>query len=313
MARTRAMLLTAIWQDEEFTALAARVQWLYLFLLSQPDVNHLGVLPLLPVRWAQAAPGESEQTIMYDLEALAEARFVVVDRVNGAVLIRTFMRHDGVIKQPNVLRAARSAVAALLSPAVAQALVDELVTIDTAGLPASVEPIINDMKDQLKLVAAKGTRNPSGKGSPKGSEKGSAKGTGEGSPNPLGDRGKGLGVTEDVAVRASAHTRARGTRLPEDFTVTPEMVAWFHERCPGLDGKTETEKFRNYWRAKTGQAATKLDWPATWRNWMLSAWERLPSRPAGGQSRSTTDERVASALTLGEDLQARLDRGELGQ
>jgi hypothetical protein len=28
------------------------------------------------------------------------------------------------------------------------------------------------------------------------------------------------------------------------------------------------ENFRDYWTAKAGQAATKIDWPATWRTWV---------------------------------------------
>jgi hypothetical protein len=306
------MILTSIWQDEEFTTLPAPAQWLYLFLLSQPDLNHLGVLPWLPLRWSQAAPHLTDAGLDDLLRVLAESRFVVVDRTNGAVMIRTFMRHDGVLKQPNLLRAARSALSALLSPMIAEALHQELVLIDEHELPDSCGPILATMRAQLKGIAAKGSGkgsakgsgNPSGKGSAKGSEYPSTKG----SENPLGDRGKGLGVSTDVAVPTRA--RARGTRLPDDFEVTAEMVAWFRERCPGLDGKTETEKFRNYWRAKSGQAATKLDWPATWRNWMLSAYERLPRPAVPGQAprRSTTDERVQQALDVGEALQERMER-----
>jgi hypothetical protein len=28
------------------------------------------------------------------------------------------------------------------------------------------------------------------------------------------------------------------------------------------------EQFRDYWSAKAGSGATKLDWQATWRNWV---------------------------------------------
>lgn len=40
----------------------------------------------------------------------------------------------------------------------------------------------------------------------------------------------------------------------------------------------ETEKFRNYWAAKAGKDAAKLDWSKTWRNWLLRASESLPAR-----------------------------------
>lgn len=316
MTRARAMVLTSIWQDEEFTALSAPAQWLYLFLLSQPDLNHLGVLPWLPLRWAQSAPGLTQQAVDDLLRPLSEARFVVVDRTNGAVLIRTFMRHDGVIKQPNILRAARAAIPALLSPMIAEALHQELALIDLTGLPESVPKILDEMKVQLKALVAKGSRNPSGNPSGKGLAKASTKG----SENPLGDRGKGLGVSGELAVRAGERAptpaRARGTRIPDPFPVTPEMVAWWQERCPHVDPRMETEKFTNYWRAKAGKDATKLDWPATWRNWMMGAAERLPQAASPGQApvrRSTGAVRAEQAIEAGKRLQARLDAEKGGQ
>ena len=45
----------------------------------------------------------------------------------------------------------------------------------------------------------------------------------------------------------------------------------------------ELTKFRNYFLAKTGQGATKLDWDRTFQNWMLGARDRYgASRPASG-------------------------------
>ena len=51
----------------------------------------------------------------------------------------------------------------------------------------------------------------------------------------------------------------RGTRIPDDFSVTPEMVAWARRRCPNVDGRTETEKYVNHWSNKPGKEALKLD------------------------------------------------------
>lgn len=70
----------------------------------------------------------------------------------------------------------------------------------------------------------------------------------------------------------------RGTRIPENFTVTDEMRAWAREHVPQLAGAGETEKFVDYWRAAAGHTSVKLDWAAAWRNWMRKAAERLPPR-----------------------------------
>lgn len=66
----------------------------------------------------------------------------------------------------------------------------------------------------------------------------------------------------------------RATRIPANFKVTPEMRAWFDANIgPHVNGKIETDKFRDYWTAKSGAGATKTNWEATWRNWMRRASE----------------------------------------
>lgn len=82
----------------------------------------------------------------------------------------------------------------------------------------------------------------------------------------------------DASKEASdaAQQRRRASRIPADFTVTADMVAWARANAPHVDGKRETDKFINHWTAKSGKDATKLDWVLTWRNWMLNAEERAP-------------------------------------
>jgi hypothetical protein len=52
------------------------------------------------------------------------------------------------------------------------------------------------------------------------------------------------------------------------------------EACRVLGSRrveTELAKFRDYWPAKPGSAGRKLDWDATWRNWIRKAVEQLPT------------------------------------
>jgi hypothetical protein len=88
--------------------------------------------------------------------------------------------------------------------------------------------------------------------------------------------------------------RRRGTRIPPDFAVTAEMVAWAKRRVPHVDGRSETEKFVNYWRSESGQKAVKLDWVLTWKNWMITAGERSgrPAAPAAGSKPDRPDHMI---------------------
>lgn len=78
--------------------------------------------------------------------------------------------------------------------------------------------------------------------------------------------------------KRAAKPRRHATRIPDDFAVTPEMVAWAQQNAPDVDGRRETEKFVDYWRAASGVGATKNDWIATWRNWLRRAQEDRPAR-----------------------------------
>jgi hypothetical protein len=129
--------------------------------------------------------------------------------------------------------------------------------------------------------------------SPQGTDSGQGGGLprGVGSTTPLHST-----PSKEEKKTSSSSPRKRGTRIPDDFTATPDMVAWARDRVPHVDGRTETEKFINYWKAKSGAGATKVDWPATWRNWMLNAAERAPARASPG-FQSQTDANIAALLT----------------
>jgi hypothetical protein len=83
---------------------------------------------------------------------------------------------------------------------------------------------------------------------------------------------------------ASSSARKRATRIAEDWIPTEKVRAALAEQYPTIDLKHEHAKFIDYWLAKSGKDATKLDWDATFRNWIRNAADRLPARPATQQS-----------------------------
>lgn len=62
-----------------------------------------------------------------------------------------------------------------------------------------------------------------------------------------------------------------GTRLPDDWTPNAELRRWAAAEHPNVDLRIEIEKFRDYWHAKPGRDGRKVDWSATWRNWIRNA------------------------------------------
>lgn len=77
---------------------------------------------------------------------------------------------------------------------------------------------------------------------------------------------------QEHAPQASASVPSkRGSRLPDDWRPDETELAWAASACPGIDARREAEKFRDYWRAKAGKDGVKLDWSATFRNWLRNA------------------------------------------
>jgi uncharacterized protein YdaU (DUF1376 family) len=60
----------------------------------------------------------------------------------------------------------------------------------------------------------------------------------------------------------------RGTRLPPDWRPSELLSAWAGKERPDLDVDAVAAKFRDHWAAKPGKAGLKLDWDATFRNWV---------------------------------------------
>jgi uncharacterized protein YdaU (DUF1376 family) len=62
--------------------------------------------------------------------------------------------------------------------------------------------------------------------------------------------------------------RTRGSRLSADWVLPKEWEDWARQERPDLDLRSVGEQFKDYWSAKAGSGSTKLDWQATWRNWV---------------------------------------------
>lgn len=295
MARAEARIAVSIWSDQDFLALSPTAQRLFLFLTSQSDLAYDGVLALRIRRWSKAAAGLSVEQILADLAELSTARFVVVDEDTEELLIRSFIRRDEVYRQPNVLRSAARHLDSVSSSAIRSAVATELIRIQSSAedIPKGSMDVLAELIESIGEPLSEPQPEPFA--DPLHTTSAVSPGEGGVVTAVSRDAPSSLLPNPDSPLRAAAARRTRegapkrGTRIPDDFAITDEMKTWFAENCRNVDGPRETEKFRNYWQAKSGKDATKIDWPATWRNWMLSAAERTGPRSAfTGATRHTS-------------------------
>lgn len=66
-------------------------------------------------------------------------------------------------------------------------------------------------------------------------------------------------------------------RIPDDFAVRPDMVAWAAKKTPLVDWPSETERFVDHWIAAV-KNDFKRNWDAAWRTWMRNTQDRLVER-----------------------------------
>ena len=75
-------------------------------------------------------------------------------------------------------------------------------------------------------------------------------------------------VDNTTEVVSKPKVSKRGTRLPIDWVLPTEWKDWAKAERPDLFIDSVADQFCDFWVAKTGINATKLDWQATWRNWV---------------------------------------------
>lgn len=71
---------------------------------------------------------------------------------------------------------------------------------------------------------------------------------------------------------AKASPKKRGSRLPDDWFLPKAWGDWAVAQGYQIEAiKAEAENFRDYWHARAGPTASKLNWEATWRIWIRKA------------------------------------------
>jgi len=183
MANAYARVARTIWGDDDFRALPRDSQWLYFHLLTSPSLNYAGVTDWRPARIAALARDLTPASVEAASVDLEGALFIVVDRDSEEVLIRTFIRHDGLMGSPNMAIAMAKAHAGIASMVLRGVIVHELKRLsrDDPDLRGWARPEVKLILRRVPITPAEAfgqlprfdfvnpSPNPSVNPSPKGS------------------------------------------------------------------------------------------------------------------------------------------------
>ena len=99
-----------------------------------------------------------------------------------------------------------------------------------------------------------------------------------------------------VLLPAKAAPKKRATRLPDDWVIPYKFTEWAVDQdIAREDIKIEADKFRDYWIGVGGQRGTKLNWEATWRNWIRNSKQIKGGHNGQRNSNDATLESIARA------------------
>ena len=93
--------------------------------------------------------------------------------------------------------------------------------------------------------------------------------------------------TEDIPPSLTVvpkKTASKGIRLPEDWKLPKAWGEWALGERPAWSSEDVRQcslRFADFWHAKAGKDAVKLDWQATWRNWVRN--DKAPAGASTGQ------------------------------
>lgn len=317
MSRDYAQIRLDMWGDDDFRDLTPAAQHLYLTLLTEPTLSYCGVADWRPSRIASKANGWTPTAVNSAAAELARALFVIVDESTEEVLVRSFVKHDGLMKNPRMAVSMLTAYAGVASKTLRGVVVFEIAKLRTnrPELTSWASPIsgprLDDMLRRESIDPADfptgfpygdGSVTPIGEGSVTPSVKGSVtpkptpwvKGSTSPAPTPAPTPSTSNEVLQEsaprerdaapaeiaVEVQPEKKPAPRGIRLPDDWMPPADLIAKMRAECPDVDLEAEHRKFTDYWTAQTGSRATKAGergWEGTWRNWIRKAAEYAPA------------------------------------
>jgi len=270
-----------MWGDADWRGLHLGAQHLYLLLLSHPTLNYAGVADWREGRLAAMTEGRLAEDVETDALELEQAGFVLVDADTEEVLVRSFIKHDGILKQPKLSVSMGNAYAGIASGRLREVVAYEVQKLHDRQpeLPAwgakQVQTILDAKASGIESFARTFTPGFTP------------------SVTPNAEQTQGVPTTTSTKTATSTDVDRRASRLPKDWTPSEANIKFAVEN--NVDLAHEVGQFRAHALAN---GRSQKNWDQAFRVWLGNAkkWAR-PEKPTPGQ-------RAAVTASLGRPLLA---------
>lgn len=258
MARAR-NIKPAIMDNDDLAELAplTRLLFIYLWMLADRE----GRLEDRPKRIAaQALPFDRNADAGAMLDDLAAAGFICRYRVDGTAIIQitNFTKHQNPHPReaPSLLPPHQGNTKA--TPRQDQG--------NAKDMPSPADSLIPDspLSDSGQERAQQAAENPP-------AEDANPPAVQDNPPAPAENPPPPPPQPEDPEPRSPRGTRLQLEDMPDEYQ------AFCRQARPDLSPAATWDRFRDHWAAKPGKDGVKLDWAATWRNWVRG--ERAMPQP----------------------------------
>jgi hypothetical protein len=126
MAREYSKTNVTIWNDDDFRALPFPAQHVYRMLWDHPQLSYCGVVDWRPAKLTAWSTGLTKAMLVELTDCLRARHFIVVDEETEECLVRSWVRWDGLMRQPRLAVSFANAYAALGSSTLRGAVIHEM-------------------------------------------------------------------------------------------------------------------------------------------------------------------------------------------
>ncbi|QPR39561.1 hypothetical protein [Brevibacterium casei] len=278
MARDHARVNVTIWQDADFRNLSPAAQHLYFVLWTHPDLTYCGVVDWRPGRLASLAGGWDKEAVIEAAAELSNNLFVIIDEDTEEALLRSWIKWDGLLKQPRLPVSMAKAYSATYSNTLRGVLTHELTKLRNRhpDLSAFEDERISSLLEQ-PAIDPKGLplfREEFPQGFRHDFRQGFRRNATEGF-DPLYSSSYSSSTTpapiEAASPRESTGRKRPSTALPDDWTYGDTHIE--KAQNLNLDVDLEAEKFRDNVEAK---GLRYVDWGKAFHTWLNRANDFKP-------------------------------------